>query len=193
MAILYLILGHLAGDFLLQPNILIKWKQKSPQGMLFHVLVHFLVNFVLLLPFLTDISVILGLFTLSAAHFVIDSVKIQKEAAGRRFRRYFLIDQMSHLLAIFGVGYLIKDFVPVAFSGSPVNAFYQNVYVIAGLSLLIIVTYSVEIFFHQKIREKVRGAPFKPNYSCMFKRALIFSALYAIFMIFGVCGIASGF
>jgi hypothetical protein len=183
MPILYLLFGHLVADFVLQPEKLVKWKYKSWKGMLLHGGVHLGVNLILFWLFMPNITVILALLTLAAAHFLIDSLKIRQEELGSKYGKYFLIDQVFHLITIIGIGMLLNDFRPVAR--------VEGAYIVSGLTLLIFFTYAVEIFSYQKVREKNKTASFKPNYRSMLKRALIITALYALFMIFTVYRVAA--
>jgi hypothetical protein len=200
MPMIYLIFGHLIADFLLQPYQLVRWKRKEWQGMLFHSVVHLLINLVILWPFMPNVTVIWGVLTLCAAHFLVDTIKVQIEIKGRRYRTYFLMDQLAHLLIIMFVGVFIGD---VGFSSGYIEEYgviasflagvYQNTYIIFGLSIIIFSTYAIEIFAFQGVREReiAKVSSFRLNYRAMLKRGIVFTAIYAIFIIFGVLGVAA--
>ncbi len=100
MILLKLLLAHLIGDFFLQPQ---KWVQekekkklKSPK-----LYIHILIHIVLLIVFLWDISLWPYVVTIGITHLLIDGAKLvfQKKKTKRLL---FFIDQLLHVLVIFG-------------------------------------------------------------------------------------------
>jgi len=191
MPTLYLIFGHLLADFVLQPFQLVLWKFRSRQGIFFHSLVHLLIYLAVFLPYLPDITVILTLLAVAGAHFVIDSLKIDKEKTGRRYPVYFLLDQLIHLLTLVAGGLLILGVSPNAFFGRQLLAVYGNFYLIFGLIGLFFVTYAIEMFCYQFKRTATRNASFKPDYGAMLNRAIIFLVPYGVFLVFGAYRVAA--
>lgn len=191
MPTLYLIFGHLVADFVLQPNELIKWKFRSWQGIFFHAVIHFLVNLLLFFPYLPDITVFLAILGVSLAHFVIDYVKIRVEKKGRRFSLYFLADQLAHLFVMIAAGLILAGFQPHFAVMGVFSILYENSYILAALTILILCTFFTELLLFQRKRERSPAAVFKPDYGAMLKRAVIFTLIYAVFMIFGVYKVAA--
>jgi hypothetical protein len=103
MILLYLILSHLIGDFVLQPNKLVHWKIKSKKGAFVHVLIHFIVNLLIFLPFLIKgyLWLIVVFFFMSFIHFWIDEVKIKYDLKYDKKVKAFILDQFLHLLIVF--------------------------------------------------------------------------------------------
>ena len=186
MPFFYLIFGHLVADFILQPYELIRWKFRGWQGIMFHAVLHFLIYLLVFFPYLPDFTVFLTVLAVAGAHFAIDRVKVDTERRGRRFRLYFVLDQISHLILMIAGGYVLGGLQPKFMEISYFSILYQNPLFIAGLILLLFFTYPLEIWFFQRKRESTPEVTFKPNYDAMLKRAVVFTALYGAFMIFGV-------
>jgi hypothetical protein len=103
-----LILAHLLGDFILQPNSWVADKErrklKSPYLYL-HVLIHTVLSFVFLWN--TDlwwVSLLVGI-----THFIIDASKLIFQT-GKNKKRWFFIDQLLHILVIAGISFYFKEF-----------------------------------------------------------------------------------
>lgn len=104
MIILFkLLLAHLIGDFLLQPNSWVTEKEKkkanSPK-----VYIHFLIHGLLIL-FLLGINYWDMALSLMLIHVVIDLVKLYFQKNNNRVV-WFFADQIAHLLAIVGIWYV---------------------------------------------------------------------------------------
>ncbi len=103
-----LILAHLLGDFVLQPNSWVADKErrklKSPYLYL-HVLIHTVLSFVFLWN--TDlwwVSLVIG-----ATHFIIDASKLIFQNVKNK-KAWFFIDQLLHILVILGISFYFKEF-----------------------------------------------------------------------------------
>jgi predicted nucleic acid-binding Zn ribbon protein len=102
-----LLLAHLCGDFILQPDswVLKKEQKKLRSGKLYiHILVHALLTMVLV----WDIQFWLPATLIAVSHGMIDALKIvlQKE---RTKRLWFMIDQFLHITVILVVWYWWED------------------------------------------------------------------------------------
>jgi hypothetical protein len=181
MPILYLILGHLVADFVLQPFKLVRWKFRSHKAIIIHSLIHLIVYSLLLVPYLPNLTIILTLLAVSGSHFVIDSLKIDAEKKGKRFPLYFLADQGVHLVTVVAGGWIMASAAPLPFLGDFFLSLYENPYLVFGLILLIFSTYAVEMFKYQFLRQ-TQARPFSPDYLAMLKRAVIFILFYAFFL-----------
>ncbi|PQA93097.1 hypothetical protein B0A69_13140 [Chryseobacterium shigense] len=103
-----LILAHLLGDFVLQPNSWVADKEnrklKSPH-LYVHVLIHTVLSFVFLWN--TDlwwVSLVIG-----ATHFIIDASKLVFQNVKNK-KAWFFIDQLLHILVILGISFYFKEF-----------------------------------------------------------------------------------
>lgn len=103
-----LILAHLLGDFILQPNSWVADKErrklKSPYLYL-HVLIHTVLSFIFLWN--TDlwwISLVIGI-----THFIIDASKLSFQTVKNK-KNWFFIDQLLHVLVITGISFYGKEF-----------------------------------------------------------------------------------
>lgn len=103
-----LILAHLLGDFILQPNSWVADKErrklKSPYLYL-HVLIHTVLSSIFLWN--TDlwwISLVIGI-----THFIIDASKLSFQTVKNK-KNWFFIDQLLHVLVITGISFYGKEF-----------------------------------------------------------------------------------
>ncbi|WP_223607949.1 DUF3307 domain-containing protein [Chryseobacterium sp. OSA05B] len=103
-----LILAHLFGDFILQPDSWVADKErrklKSPYLYL-HVLIHTVLSFVFLWN--TDlwwVAILVGI-----THFIIDASKLIFQNVKNK-KRWFFIDQMLHIFVIAGISFYFKEF-----------------------------------------------------------------------------------
>lgn len=103
-----LILAHLLGDFVLQPNSWVADKEhrklKSPY-LYVHVLIHTVLSFVFLWN--TDlwwVSLVVGI-----THFIIDASKLIFQNVKNK-KAWFFIDQLLHILVILGISFYFKEF-----------------------------------------------------------------------------------
>ena len=106
---LKLLLAHLLGDFLLQPDSWVaqKRQKKYRSPLLYaHIAVHALAMIVLL-GF--DLSYWVGILLILVTHFIIDLFKLYLEDHYKK-GKLFIIDQLLHLLVILGVIYSYHPF-----------------------------------------------------------------------------------
>ncbi|MDN5479260.1 MAG: DUF3307 domain-containing protein [Chryseobacterium sp.] len=103
-----LILAHLLGDFVLQPNSWVADKEhrklKSPY-LYVHVLIHTVLSFVFLWNIdLWWVSLVVGI-----THFIIDASKLIFQNVKNK-KAWFFIDQLLHILVILGISFYFKEF-----------------------------------------------------------------------------------
>ncbi|WP_435313113.1 DUF3307 domain-containing protein [Cellulophaga fucicola] len=106
---LKLVLAHILGDFVLQPNSWIKDKQKKKHRSIYlywHTLIH-LVALVLILEFNT--TYFLGIFAIVISHYCIDLAKLKLQTK-KNARTFFFLDQVLHLIVLFVVAYCYTDY-----------------------------------------------------------------------------------
>ena len=98
MILIPLILAHLIGDFILQPNSWVADKERKKSGSIYlylHVLLHAILTYILLWDRnLWWIALIIGV-----SHFLIDWTKLQFQNTKTK-RNWFFIDQAAHILVI---------------------------------------------------------------------------------------------
>jgi len=179
MIILYLILGHLIADFVLQPAKLIQWKIRSKIGIIVHCAIHVIVSGILLLPYL-NLKIDLILFGLGIVHFFIDYAKINISLKRDKFVGYFVIDQIMHFATLLGSG------VAILYWGKPqaqiqfMPGIYNNPHIILFLILAVFMSYTIEIYRHTRSERNIgEGAKF--NYHNMLLRILALTFVYILF------------
>ncbi len=186
MILIYLILGHLLADFMLQPGKLIVLKNKSSFGIFLHVLIHFTVSAALLSPFIFNgyawLLYIIG--GIAVTHFLLDHCKILYEADKRHHNivETFLLDQAMHFFVITAAYFFLpKDvlFLPAGLF----YQYYQDASIPIYFVLLIIITIVFEIYRFQYKREYDKKAKLRVNVIAMMFRGLNFSLIYGLILV----------
>lgn len=108
MIFIKLILAHLLGDFILQPNSWVadkeNYKLKS-KYLYFHILIHTVLSFIFLWNLqLWWVAVLVGI-----THYIIDAAKLSFQTVKTK-KRWFFIDQLLHVLVIAGVSFYFGEF-----------------------------------------------------------------------------------
>jgi len=108
MIFIQLILAHLLGDFILQPNSWVADKEnhklKSPY-LYYHVLIHTALSFI----FLWDIKLWWVAILVGLSHFIIDACKLSFQNNLTK-KRWFFIDQALHVAVIGIVSLCFNEF-----------------------------------------------------------------------------------
>jgi len=94
-----LILAHLLGDFLLQPDSWVKAKETRKLTS-WQIYVHSLIHFALILLLIFDITFLVPALLIALFHFLTDIVKVFIQSISTK-RTIFLADQVVHFLFIF--------------------------------------------------------------------------------------------
>lgn len=108
MVFIQLILAHLFGDFILQPNSWVAEKESKKlksRYLYFHVLIHTILSFIFLWN--TEfwwIAVLIGV-----SHFIIDAAKLSFQTAKSK-KSWFFIDQALHIAVIAGISFHFNEF-----------------------------------------------------------------------------------
>lgn len=179
MIILYLILAHLIGDFVLQPAKLVQWKVKSITGIAVHTLIHFAVSLILIFPYL-NLETAAIVLLLAIVHALIDLAKISKSLKSDKFVAYFVIDQLLHLITVIGAGvwiFYLHDWQKQTWF---LPEIYNNHLIALFLILIVFMGYTVEIYKHtKKMHSIAEGMRF--DYKEIFMRILALTFVYIIF------------
>ncbi|UKB86147.1 DUF3307 domain-containing protein [Chryseobacterium sp. MEBOG06] len=108
MIFIKLILAHLLGDFILQPNSWVadkeNYKLKS-RFLYFHILIHTGLSFI----FLWDIQLWWVAVLVGITHFIIDAAKLSFQNVKTK-KSWFFIDQFLHIMVIAGVSFYFGEF-----------------------------------------------------------------------------------
>lgn len=104
MIFIPLILAHLLGDFLLQPNSWVADKERKKAGSVYLYL-HILLHAVLAFIFLWNIELWWIAAIIGVSHFLIDWAKLNFQNAKTK-RTWFFVDQLLHVLVIGGLSML---------------------------------------------------------------------------------------
>ena len=103
-----LILAHLLGDFILQPNSWVADKESKKlksKYLYLHVLIHTVLSFI----FLWDLQFWWVAVLVGITHFIIDAAKLSFQTIKNK-KSWFFIDQALHTLVIIGVSFYFNEF-----------------------------------------------------------------------------------
>ncbi len=169
---LYLLLGHLVADFVLQPYVLVRLK-RQPVGLAIHSVVHAIITAVLAAPFLPRWWLIIPL--MAVVHYFIDRMKV-----GSGYNRgpasflVFLVDQAAHMVVLALVVFLagLRLDAPISYGprGLTTILYYAVPYVAA--------TFAGAILLYQlAVAYNTRGNPeellaLRPRVAGIVERAL---------------------
>jgi len=108
MIFIQLILAHLLGDFILQPNSWVAEKENkklSSKYLYLHVLIHTVLSFIFLWNAeLWWITVLVGV-----SHFIIDAAKLNFQTIKNK-KSWFFVDQALHIAVITGISFYCNEF-----------------------------------------------------------------------------------
>lgn len=108
MIFIQLILAHLLGDFILQPNSWVADKENrklKSSYLYFHVLIHTVLSFI----FLWDLKLWWVAVLVGISHFIIDACKLSFQKIQTK-KRWFFIDQVLHVAVIGGISLYFGEF-----------------------------------------------------------------------------------
>lgn len=108
MIFIKLILAHLLGDFVLQPNSWVADKENrklKSKYLYLHVLIHTALSFI----FLWNIQLWWMAVLVGVSHFIIDACKLSFQTVKNK-KSWFFIDQALHFLVIAGVSFYCNEF-----------------------------------------------------------------------------------
>lgn len=111
---IFLLLGHIIGDFYAQTNVMSEKKQSRFRWVLIHSLIYFIVFMMLAIPFVSYEAFEVSMMA-SILHAIIDICKFIYVMRMEKMHKYnqnverkvFLIDQLLHLLCLFGISYFM--------------------------------------------------------------------------------------
>lgn len=102
-----LILAHLLGDFILQPNSWVSDKESrklKSKYLYLHVLIHTILSFLFLWDLtLWDVAAVVGI-----SHLIIDAAKLYFQKNSTK-KRWFFIDQVMHIAVIGGIAIYFNE------------------------------------------------------------------------------------
>ncbi|MEA1849427.1 MULTISPECIES: DUF3307 domain-containing protein [Chryseobacterium] len=108
MIFIKLILAHLLGDFILQPDSWVADKESKKLKSVYlyiHVLIHTVLSFI----FLWDLQLWWVAILIGVSHFIIDACKLSFQTYKNK-KNWFFIDQAFHVLVIAGVSFYFNEF-----------------------------------------------------------------------------------
>lgn len=108
MLFIKLILAHLLGDFIFQPNSWVADKERKKAKSLYLYL-HTFIHFALIMLLLWDLHLWWIAAAVAGSHFIIDLAKLQYQKPNTR-KNWFFIDQLLHILVIAGITLYVMKF-----------------------------------------------------------------------------------
>lgn len=183
MPVYYLIIAHLLGDFVFQPNALIKWKHESWRGTLAHAFIVTAFSAFLVFPYMITPKAFWLLFLLFAAHFAQDNLKIiwQRREEGKRSLWPFFLDQALHVFFIWVFGSELAKLPSLALPAN-FQAVYESQNLLLFTGLAIFFTFALDIVKFELFRVKHETAKYHRDYCGISYRLLAFILSYALFL-----------
>ncbi len=181
MVILHFLLAHLLGDFVFQPNALIKKKYKTVFGTFEHVVVIFIFTTLMLLPYWNQLWAWISLAILFLVHFTQDAIKVECDKKAKPKDRPFLffLDQVLHVSLILVLATGFKTLEPMALPGA-LQWFYFTPSWLIYLIGSILLTFTWDITAYQFVRSKKLKSTYVPHYASMASRFMVFSLLFIV-------------
>ncbi|SHI53358.1 Protein of unknown function [Mesonia phycicola] len=169
--LLKLILAHLVGDFLLQPYSWVKEKENkklASNKLYFHVGIHLLLNFL----FLWNLKLWYVPLIIAVTHLGIDAWKLSFQNNKNR-RLLFFLDQLFHLIIIFGLYFLIER-ENIHFNLSPVFLCYLTGAIFLSTPASIMIKTLISIYKPNTEIEKDESLENAGKYIGILERLLVF-------------------
>ncbi|MFW2136454.1 DUF3307 domain-containing protein [Chryseobacterium sp. TY4] len=137
MIFLQLILAHLLGDFVFQPNAWVKDKEQKKLAspyLYIHVLLHTILSFV----FLWNLNYWWIALLVGITHFVIDAAKLQFQKSKNK-RLWFFIDQFLHIAVIIALSLIIQQNIDwsIIFNETTLKLFTAATFLTTPCSIII--------------------------------------------------------
>ncbi len=137
MIFLPLILAHLLGDFVFQPNAWVKDKEQKKLASTYlyiHVLLHTILSFV----FLWNLNYWWIALLVGITHFVIDAAKLQFQKPKNK-RLWFFIDQFLHIAVIIALSLIIQQNIDwsIIFNETTLKLFTAATFLTTPCSIII--------------------------------------------------------
>src|SRR5690606_17010873 len=101
--LLKLILAHFLGDFLLQPKLWVKAKERN-KIKAYQLYLHVAVHFILIMVLVWDVAFLPWAGLIAGSHLLIDSIKLYLQHP-KHNRLLFFTDQFLHLLILVVIWY----------------------------------------------------------------------------------------
>ena len=108
MLFIKLILAHLLGDFIFQPNSWVVDKERKKAGSIYLYL-HTLLHFALIMILFWNLNLWWIAAIVAVTHFLIDLAKLQYQKPNTK-KNWFFIDQLLHILVIAGITLYVMKF-----------------------------------------------------------------------------------
>lgn len=177
MTFFALLLSHLLGDFVFQPEALVNWKQRSWKGILAHVSIHLVMNLIFFAFFLQDIRVIGLLLGVVFLHFWIDYAKIALDKKSHWCVALFFLDQFCHISVLVAVTWLMQN-IAMPFSASWNHFQGSKAAFLIFFILAILSTSCVEIVRFQFQRQRKPHGVLTMNVQEMIVRFVVMSVTF---------------
>lgn len=175
-----LFLAHFLADFTLQTNWISRIKKEKTLGMVLHILIHLVVTYILVFPYLSvvwfnfvffEMKGYMVLILICFIHFMIDQLKIYltKNGVFPDNTISFLVDQLFHLYFIFI--FTPFDNVATNFAGERIIMFFSFLALVSHTTTVLIYYLEKDIF--------AKDFPnFDQKYFMIFERVVLFSLFF---------------
>lgn len=183
MPIFHLITAHLLGDFVLQPNSLVRWKQKSWKGSLVHSLIITCLSLIAILPYLGNFKAWILVAFIGMGHFAQDNLKVlfQKKEEVHPSIWPFFIDQGLHFILIWFFGSEIAVLNPMPLPQN-IESLYSSQTLSIFLSLAIFSTFTLDIIRFELCRVGGKACRYHRDIHAIVYRLAAFIVFFTILL-----------
>ncbi|MCP4229160.1 MAG: DUF3307 domain-containing protein [bacterium] len=130
---LWLLIAHLIADFPLQTNRVFAARYKYKYGGIIHVVIHFIIGLILLVPYLGSWKFCLLYTIITVAHYFIDTIKKKNIWA-------FFGDQLLHIILLGGGAFLCRGDIPFQIP-QWLGSYYYNIPLLVYIIGYLLVAY----------------------------------------------------
>ncbi len=180
--LVYLIFGHLIGDYVLQNSYIARYKNSRRFVLLVHVLLVMLSHEIVLIGSVFKFQYLVGIFTLGTIHLIIDTVKFRfKQSKFFGGWLYYVLDQFLHLISMIIVLPFfngVKPFISITIASVSTLAIF-NAYFVGILAHFM---YGNGIYKRDYFGYLLRSL-FPVFYVFNFKFFLIYSIIYLVYIL----------
>jgi len=139
---LKLYLAHLIADFILQFDELYNLKVKNQFGHILHVVIHFVVSLLLVIPYLKMPFIWIFIISMTIIHYFQDNLKYHLQKNPKIMFHCYFIDQIFHYVFLATIMLFPIGKMELGFTNAPrFNIYYANNYWTLLIILFILISF----------------------------------------------------
>ncbi|MBT4385108.1 DUF3307 domain-containing protein [Candidatus Peregrinibacteria bacterium] len=182
MILFHLLIGHILGDFVFQPNSMIEHKKKGWQGTFFHALIVVFFTAILLYPYWGHALTWFLIGILFHLHYIQDIIKIEFDKKFNKDKSTipFFVDQTFHIAVLYCISKALTALSLIPLIDSIERIYYSGPLLILVIGILFS-SYVWDKTKHQFKLKKQKHLEYQADYIGMLRRIIFFCTLYLLF------------